>query len=831
MGPYRCLSLYNSAVRRFCNWSSAFSACELSKEVSDVLNNASNIAKEAGSGSVESEFVLKSLLSSGCLGGKTFKSINIGKDSLKRELESYIRKRKYANQEKRIGSSASAALLYAQSLALSSGKQLGSAELFEGLMKYDAFLQTVKNKKSHSDSAADADQADKYLINLTEKARSGLLGPFVVREAELERVRSTLGRMRKNNVLIVGAAGVGKTALVERLSVDLLREDESTNVLSLDLCGLYSGQGTRGELESKLNSLFERIKGGKTILFIDEIHHLLQNQEGGVNVTNLFKPIMTSGDVKIIGSTTLREYHKYFRHDRAFERRFDVIRLSENTKTEAVLILNSIRPSLESYHNVAIANDAITASVELTKRFIPNRVLPDKAIDVLDEAAMLVKRTTDPAQHAETELTNRKNLLLARLISDGDRANSDLKFEIEGIDVQLSKLRESDMTMRDLNRKLQDLHELKRSYEKSGELLKASELCNHAIPELLRSIENVKSDTTGMMRAMGATGMTDETCVGDKQHVLGRGPTPQVDKHAVAMVVSRKTGVPLDLLIQSNTKHYKEILDKLKYKVIGQDVAVEKTLLQFYKHNCGMTAKNRVAGALCFAGPAGVGKRTLLNSISRMLGLTMKTLACSQLHGANATSVLVGSPPGYVGHREGGILSEWIKDSPYSIILFEEADLLHDNAANIIANAMDKGYLMDNQGDECGLEQSFFVFQYKTQQTVHDVIRKQLDEMVIFKELGHDTVREITKLKLSEIGLVNLRCTEAAVEHVCRLGEYNNSAFKLVEQVVESAICRLVINGDLPRHSNCKLTLGSEVDATAEALPITNELSIVKCNV
>lgn len=826
--------------------------CELSKEVSDVLNNASTIAKNACSSTVESEFVLKSLLTSGLLRGKVSQCIPLGTESLARELDGYIRRKKYSNNDSRVGAVASSALLYAQSLALSRNKAVGPSELVEGLVKYDTFLQGIKHKRSQTDAPNESTSVDNYLLDLTKKARDGCLGRIVGRELEVERLKVTLGRMRKSNVLIVGAAGVGKTALVERLALDLLDEDDSLTVLSLDLCGFYSGQGTRGELESKLRAIFDRIKGGKTILFIDEIHHLIQNQEGGLNVTNLFKPIMTSGEVKIIGSTTVKEYHQYFRRDRAFERRFEVLRLHENTVDESLVILHGVRPELEAHHKVEISDDAILSAVTLTRRFIPRRTLPDKALDVLDEAAMLVRKSASSQRRPHEELTRRKNRLIVDILHNGD-PNAKKRAELAAVEALESDLRASFAAQRGLRQQLRELQELQHDYEKGGNLLKASELHNHTIPELVKSLEGLERESESMLGNMqnssaticGTDGgnkfdlkeLADSNTSGRKMRIItagcvsGHSPPLCVDQVAVAEVVSRQAGIPVGVLLQSHKCDYKKTLDELRSVVPGQDDAVRVALLHFYRRIYRLTSSNKVGGAMCFIGPTGVGKRTLLRHISGIFGLSLKHISCSQLHASNATNILVGSPPGYVGHREGGVLSEWMKESPYSIVVFDKADLMHVNVLNLLTNAIEKGCLIDSQGEECRLDQCFFVFTYTYENLVHPIIKDHVEDVIVFNELNARAVEMLVKSKLSMMPLVNLRYTEAAVGHICTKAKDMGSVLKFLDHAVVSWMCCLIVSGKLSKHEPCTLLLRSEIADMNHALHLTDELSIVPYHV
>ncbi|GIX64175.1 ATP-dependent chaperone ClpB [Babesia caballi] len=832
-------------LRRFVSWRSLFPVCELTSEVSTVLSNASRIAREAGSGLVESEFVLKSLLSSGYLRGRSFHGIPLTVDFLKTELDSFIRTREYTGEEERIGNNSASALLYAQSLALSRHKPVGPDELAEGLVKYDPFLRGLRRHRE-SKSSATQDCSDDYcIVDLTAKAKSGNFGNLIGREDELRRLKGSLYRMRKNNVLLVGDPGVGKTAIVERLALDLLNEGKGVTVFSLDLCSLYSGHGTRGGLEAKLKSVFDRIGGGDTILFIDEIHHLLQNQDNGLNVTNLFKPIMTGDSVKIIGSTTTKEYHRYFRHDRAFERRFQVLRIRENSVDESLVILYGVRPQLESYHEVHIGNDAIVASVELSRRFLPKLLLPDKAIDLLDEASMLAKRQCYSCS-AQSALTRRKNRLILDLIHnrDSEAARNEMN-AIEKCEYEIIARKSAQHTLR---HRLQELQQQQQEYEKTGELAKASELKNHVIPGVLKSLTKLNRASLGLVgtsvpsdndqRADASTGdgtncvrelcdttATPEQVVSDFTDVS---TSVKVDKFTVAKVVSEQTGIPECVILQSHTPNYETILDILNSSVLGQADAVRRTVLHLFRHIHGCASRNGVAGALCYVGPPGVGKRTLLRSISTMLGFGLKYISCSKLVDCSANNILVGSPPGYVGHHEGGILCEWVKEHPYSMIVFEDAHLMHANAGHLLMSAIEKGLIVDNQGEDWSLGQCFFVFTFCSSDEVPQFIRDNVDDVIEFSVLDKETMKELIYTKLSKLPMVRLQPTLAAVEHLYTMSTNLGAVTQAIDGIVGNGICRLVVSGALGRGASCSLRLRCESkQATERELDISNDLVLV----
>ncbi|ORM40454.1 Chaperone protein ClpB [Babesia sp. Xinjiang] len=815
-------------LRQFGVWRRLFPVCELSSEVSNVLRDASRIAREAGSGSVESEFLVKSLLQSGSLNGKGFRGIRLPLDYLGRELDAFIQKQSYATGEEQVASNSASALLYAQSLALSRRRPVGTNELSEGLLKYDGFLRTLRKIPDETAPSTVHPNVNDCLLDLTAKARSHINTPFVGRERELARLKGSLNRMRKNNVLLVGDAGVGKTALVERFASDMLTENESVTVLSLDLCRLYSGHGARGELEAKLRSIFDTISNGNTVLFIDEIHHLIQNQESGVNVTNLFKPLMTSDSVKIIGSTTTKEYHQYFRRDRAFERRFEVLRIRENNAEESLAILHGIRPALEKHHQVKIDNEALLASVELSMRFIPKRHLPDKAIDLLDEASILAKRRCSISSQLDKVL-RRKNRLIATLIRN-ERHDDVLTEDILQLEKEEAKLRTLRDAQRELHVRLGALQQQQHDHEKNGDLVEASELKNRVIPEVLRSISQLRSVPGNVL---DDTSSDASNLVEPKESKLNLDTSNpvHVTKFLVANVVSQHTGIPEAVLMQSRIGDYKSALETLKSIVLSQEDAINRTLLHVYKHTFGFVSRKRIGAALCYVGPHGVGKRTLLRNISLMFGMRLKHIAGSHLVSSNATNILVGSPPGYVGHREGGMLCEWIKEHPYSVVVFEGAHLMHANVVHLLVGAIDNGFLVDCQGEECDISQCFFVFTSGDEKLLHQDIRDNVDDIIPFNALSNETVEAIIRAHLAEVPLIKLRATAAAVEHLRFMIDENMTIPRVIDRIVGTAICRLVLSGAVSEGSAGELRLRCEVGRpTVRPLHITDVLLLVLDN-
>ncbi|EDO05254.1 putative chaperone clpB [Babesia bovis T2Bo] len=803
------LNTYN--VRRFSVWRQLSPVCDLSTEVSAVLNHASELAKRSGSGSIESEFIVKSLLDSCSSYRKWLRTIRLSPGPIATELDDFIKRRRYTNGEERVGRSSQSAILYAQSLALSRSKPVGILELSEALLKYDDFLRGIHQRSDAGKPKVDQNAVEECLYNLTEAAKNGSGNVFVGRENELERLKGSLNRMRKNNVLLIGEPGVGKTALVERLAVDMLLEDPNITVYSLDLCRLYSGQGTRGELEAKLKSIFDTVKNGKSILFIDEIHHLIQNQENGVNVTNLLKPIMTSTLVKIIGSTTAKEYHQYFRRDRAFERRFEILRLHENSADETLAILHGSRPSLEDYHGVKITDDALVASVELSTRFIPNRYLPDKAIDLLDEAAMLSKRKRSCSNDL-FELLRHKTGIISALLR-GKSGNDQLNRV-------LSEIESMESRYKSLHGKLRDVQQQQQNHEKNGNLTKASELKNHKIPEIIRLIVQLQSDIKMVINKTieDSKDMLPVDMLNDGNTGVSPASDPDVfsgvyvDRIDIASALSQSTGIPVSVVLRSQMGHYEQAVQQLSNIVLGQNEAVYKTLLHIYMYSSSIASGRKIGAALYYVGPPGVGKRLLLNHVSRMFGMALKYICGSNLVSSNATNILVGSPPGYIGHREGGMLCEWIKDHPYGIVAFEDAHLLHVNVVNLLIGAIDNGFLVDNQGDQCNLRQCFFVFVSNDHEQLSPLIKQNADDVISFEPLSKESVERIICKELASIDVVKLRASKAALEHLYHLAIGTKSIPNLIYRTLGSSIANLVVSGRVPIGASGELIMKSEVN-------------------
>ncbi len=589
---------------------------------------------------------------------------------------------------------------------------LGEPFLKDTLGKYIDLMEFKKNleaaragRKIDSQSADEKLEAlSKYGIDLTAKAAEGKLDPVIGREEEVNRTMQILIRKSKNNPILLGEPGVGKTAIVEGLAQRIVAKDvplslQSKKIIMLDMGSLIAGAKYRGEFEDRLKAVIEEVQKDKNIiLFIDEIHTIIGAgaSEGSMDAANLLKPALARGELRTIGATTLKEYRKYFEKDAAMQRRFQPVTVAEPTQNEAISIMRGIKDSLEAHHNITIQDSALVAAVKLSSRYITDRFLPDKAIDLIDEAAAGLKMQIE-SEPAELDKVKRE---ISRL-------------NVEREALKLEKLEKNDARLRELEKELADLEEQKRALESKFEeekrvfsdiaktkskiedakreaevakreanFNKAAEIEYGAIPNLQKELEALESRWKNM----------------EKEGVLLKN---SVDEESVAAVISKWTGIPVNKMLQSEKDKILHIEETLKKEVIGQENAVHAVARAIKRNKAGLSDANRPIGSFMFLGPTGVGKTETAKSLARFLFDSEKSmirLDMSEYMEKHAASRLVGAPPGYVGYEEGGQLTEAVRRRPYSVVLFDEIEKAHPDVFNMLLQVLDDGRLTDNKG-------------------------------------------------------------------------------------------------------------------------------------
>ena len=639
----------------------------------------------------------------------------------------------------------------------------------------NAISELRKGEKVTSQSSEDTYQSlEKYAINLNEAARSGKLDPVIGRDEEIRRVLQILSRRTKNNPILIGEPGTGKTAIVEGLAHRILRGDVPENlknkqVYSLDMGALVAGAKYKGEFEERLKSVVNEVKKseGDIILFIDEIHTLVGagKGEGAMDAANILKPALARGELRSIGATTLDEYQKYFEKDKALERRFQIVQVDEPDNLSTISILRGLKERYENHHHVRIKDDAIIAAVELSSRYITDRFLPDKAIDLMDEAAAKLRMEVDSVPEELDEISRKiKQLEIEREAIK--RENDKPKLEIIG-------------------KELAELKELEKSFKAKWQ---SEKTLMDKIQQNKVEIENLKFEAEKAERE------------GDYGKVAD-----------IADVVSRWTGIPVSKMLQSEKDKLLHLEEELHQRVIGQDEAIEAVADAVRRSRAGLQDPKRPIGSFIFLGTTGVGKTELAKALAEFLfdDETMMTrIDMSEYQEKHSVSRLVGAPPGYVGYDEGGQLTEAIRRKPYSVVLFDEIEKAHPDVFNILLQVLDDGRLTDNKGRVVNFKNTIIIMTSnmgssyiqsqmeklngsnkeevieETKKEVMNMLKKtirpeflnRIDETIMFLPLTENEIRQIVLLQIKSVQKmlaengVELEMTDAALNFLSQVG-------------------------------------------------------------
>ncbi|MCD8261482.1 MAG: ATP-dependent chaperone ClpB [Bacteroides sp.] len=670
-----------------------------------------------------------------------------------------------------------------------------------------------QGEKVTSQSSEDTYQSlSKYAVNLNEAARSGKLDPVIGRDDEIRRVLQILSRRTKNNPILIGEPGTGKTAIVEGLAHRIIRGDVPDNlrnkqVYSLDMGALVAGAKYKGEFEERLKSVINEVvkSDGNIILFIDEIHTLVGagKGEGAMDAANILKPALARGELRSIGATTLDEYQKYFEKDKALERRFQTVQVDEPDILSTISILRGLKERYENHHHVRIKDDAIIAAVELSDRYITDRFLPDKAIDLMDEAAAKLRMEVDSVPEGLDEISRRiKQLEIEREAIKREQDN----MKLESLNKELSELKEQEnsykakwQSEKELIDQIQqnkiEVENLKfeaERAEREGDYGKVAEIRYGKLQALNEQMEQTQQKLYEMQ---GSSAMIKE----------------EVDAEDIADVVSRWTGIPVTKMMQSEKDKLLHLEEELHKRVIGQDEAIEAVADAVRRSRAGLQDPKRPIGSFIFLGTTGVGKTELAKALAEFLfdDETMMTrIDMSEYQEKHAVSRLVGAPPGYVGYDEGGQLTEAIRRKPYSVVLFDEIEKAHLDVFNILLHVLDDGRLTDNKGRVVNFKNTIIIMTSnmgsayiqsqmeklndvnreevieETKQEVMEMLKKsirpeflnRIDETIMFLPLNQQEIRQIVWLqihgveKMLQAGGVDLHMTEEAVEFIANAG-------------------------------------------------------------
>ena len=696
-----------------------------------------------------------------------------------------------------------------------------------------AIEELRKGNKVTSQSAEDTYEAlSKYAINLNERARSGKLDPVIGRDEEIRRVLQILSRRTKNNPILIGEPGVGKTAIAEGLAHRIIRGDvpenlKSKQIYSLDMGALIAGAKYKGEFEERLKAVVNEVmkSDGEIILFIDEIHTLVGagKGEGAMDAANILKPALARGDLRAIGATTLDEYQKYFEKDKALERRFQIVMVDEPDEVDAISILRGLKEKYENHHKVRIKDDAIIAAVQLSTRYITDRFLPDKAIDLMDEAAARLRMQMNSVPEALDEVSRRiKQLEIEREAikreDDKDKLEQ-LNKEIADLKDEETKQKAQWESEKSLINKIQqdkiDIENLKFEAEKAereGDYGKVAEIRYGKIKEKENDIKEVQEKLHSMQ---GGAAMIKE----------------EVDSDDIAEVVSRWTGIPVTKMMQSEKDKLLHLEEELHKRVVGQDEAIHAIADAVRRSRAGLQDPKRPIGSFIFLGTTGVGKTELAKALADYLfndENMMTRIDMSEYQEKFSATRLIGAPPGYVGYDEGGQLTEAIRRKPYSVVLFDEIEKAHPDVFNILLQVLDDGRLTDNKGRTVNFKNTIIIMTSnmgsslirenfekitdanrntvveETKKQVLELLKKtirpeflnRIDEIIMFTPLNEKEIREIVGLQLNAVKKmvekngIDLQFTDAALDFISHEGYDPQFGARPVKRVIQ----RYVLN-------------------------------------
>jgi ATP-dependent Clp protease ATP-binding subunit ClpB len=673
-------------------------------------------------------------------------------------LESYS---KVTGGEAYLSSTASTSLTKAVTLSKEAGDQFVSVEyiLLGILLSNDNIAQVLKDSgvsevylrkaiaelrkgsKVNSQSGEETfDSLNRYALNLNEMARNGKLDPVIGRDEEIRRILQILSRRTKNNPILIGEPGVGKTAIAEGLAHRIVKGDvpenlKSKQVFSLDMGALIAGAKYKGEFEERLKAVINEVLklNGEVILFIDEIHTLVGagKSEGAMDAANILKPALARGELRAIGATTLSEYQKYFEKDKALERRFQTVMVDEPDTINAISILRGLKERYESHHKVRIKDDAIIAAVELSQRYITNRFLPDKAIDLIDEAASKLRLEMNSVPEEIDEIERRiKQLEIEReaIKREGDNDKlKDLSEEIANLSEDRNEMRAKWQKERDIIDKIQKNKSAIENFkleaeqaERNGEYGKVAELRYGRIKEAEQNIETLKAEL--QKEQIGSSLIKEE-----------------VDRDDIAEVVSRWTGIPVNRMLQSEREKLLTLEDVLHKRVVGQEEAISAIADAVRRNRAGLSDEKRPIGSFIFMGTTGVGKTELARALAEFLfndENMMTRIDMSEYQERHSVSRLIGAPPGYVGYEEGGQLTEAVRHKPYSVVLLDEIEKAHPDVFNILLQVLEDGRLTDNKGRTINFKNTIIIM---TSNIGSHIIQENMDSI---NDKNHDAVME-----------------------------------------------------------------------------------------
>ena len=829
----------------------------------EVIIQAQSISREKEQQQVDALHLLLALLSQGeSIVITVLKRIQVDIESLKRKTEKEIDKISQTGTEQTLGSfyltqDLAQVLERAKQEAMKMGDEFISIEhLFLSLLicqtRAKVILESVQispdiilknlleikgdEKITDPNPESKYDVIKKYARNLTDEAKKGNLDPVVGRENEIRRLMQVLSRRTKNNPVLIGEAGVGKTAIVEGLAKKIIGKDvpeslSTKEIISLDLGSLIAGTKYRGEFENRIKALLKEVRkaNGHYILFIDELHTLVGAgaSEGSIDASNLLKPALARGDLKAIGATTLKEYQKYIERDPALERRFQPIYVKEPSVEDTIAILRGLKEKYELHHGVKIKDSALKASAELSSRYISDRFLPDKAVDLMDEAASALRLEieSEPTEldHLHEEilkleiekesLKREKGKENVRRLKAIDRTLADLKDKSKALQAKWSSEKELIYKIKDFKKKIDEKSWEMETAQRKADLQRVAEIKYGEIPGVKKELSSIEKKLKNLQK--------------NKQLLK-----EEIDEEDIAQVVSRWTGIPVMRLIEKEAKKLEEIEDILEERIIGQKKAISAVARSIRRSRAGLQEEDRPLGVFLFLGPTGVGKTETTKALAEFLfndEKAMVRLDMSEYMERHSVSKIIGSPPGYVGFEEGGQITEKIRRRPYSVILLDEVEKAHPDVFNILLQIFEDGRLTDAKGRMVSFKNSIIImtsnagseyieqlkpigFEIKTEkisqreglknkitESLKEKFRPEflnrIDEVIIFDYLGKKEIKKIVDLELIKVAQrlqktkeIKIKFTEKLKETLVEKGFDSNLGARPLKRVIQKLI-------------------------------------------
>ncbi len=687
-------------------------------------------------------------------------------------------------------------------------------------------LKTIRGSQKVTDRDPEGkyQALQKYTLDFTQLAREGKIDPVIGRNEEIRRVLQILSRRSKNNPVLVGEPGTGKTAIVEGLAKQIIDNDVPENLqgkrlLNLDIGALVAGAKYRGEFEDRLKAVIKEVEQseGQIILFIDELHTIVGAgaQEGSTDAGNLLKPALARGTLRTVGATTLKEYRKYIEKDAALERRFQPVMVEEPNTADALSILRGIKEKYEAHHGVRIHDNALVAAVSLSDRYISDRFLPDKAIDLMDEAASAVRIEIDskPADLDKLErsvrqleiekqaLRKEKDKKSQQRLAELDKELSELQEKYHQLELHWQNEKTVINTIKQSSKALDQLREEAAIAERNLDLQRVAEINYGKIPELQQRIESAQKELAKIQ---------------ENQQLLKE----EVTEADIARIVARWTGIPVEKLIAEESQKLAHMETELGKRLVGQERAVKAVSNAVRRSKAGITDERRPIGSFLFLGPTGVGKTELVKALAEHLfndESLMIRIDMSEYMESHAVARLIGSPPGYVGYEEGGQLTEAVRRHPYSVILFDEIEKAHAEVFNILLQVLDDGRLTDSKGRTVNFKNTVIVMtsnlgsheiaeyqgdQAKQQETVQKLLRQhfrpeflnRLDDIIIFQPLTEEQLKSIVTLQLEDVRQrlaqkqISVEFTDKLIEYLAKAGYDPTFGARPLKRLIQSEI-------------------------------------------